>query len=202
MKSKAIDQARARLEKCNEAISKMESSASFEQFEAAWSDFLLAAAGVYSKLEQGAKGVGSSEGWFGRKKNVRKNDELLRYIHHARNADEHGLDQTTEKRDGSTTLASNDGAITANVEKDAHGNNVIRIASVTQWGPKAPEVITVPAHPVLVAARDSKHGDVFQPPTEHLGAKLQDASPLNVARTTVAYLTTLISEAAQLASGP
>jgi hypothetical protein len=50
---------------------------------------------IYSKLEQGAKGCGPSDAWFGRKKYDRKTDPLLRYIHHARNADEHGLEAVT-----------------------------------------------------------------------------------------------------------
>ena len=65
--------------------------------EAAWIDFVAAAATIYSKLEQGAKGNASSEGWFSRKKHDRKVDPLLSYIHHTRNAEEHTIEAITER---------------------------------------------------------------------------------------------------------
>jgi hypothetical protein len=52
----------------------------------------MAAGGIYAKLEQGSRTNGRSRAWYGRIKNVRKNDELLSYLHHARNSEEHGLD--------------------------------------------------------------------------------------------------------------
>jgi hypothetical protein len=61
------------------------------------SDFLIAANRIFSKLEQGSKTNGQSKAWFGRKRHERRTNPLLRYIHHARNADEHGLAKVTDR---------------------------------------------------------------------------------------------------------
>lgn len=54
----------------------------------AWDDMLVYGNRVFSKLEQGAK-TGDSKGWFDGIKNARRTDEVMRYLQHARNADEH-----------------------------------------------------------------------------------------------------------------
>jgi hypothetical protein len=65
--------------------------------ETLWENFLIAANGIYSKLERGAKTNGKSKAWYGRKKHERKNDPLLSYLHHARNAAEHGIQRITSR---------------------------------------------------------------------------------------------------------
>ena len=50
----------------------------FAHAEEAWTDFLLAASTIYTKLEQGAKTSGQSAAWFGRKKKQRRDDPVLR----------------------------------------------------------------------------------------------------------------------------
>ena len=53
MKRKAIAEATIRLERARAAVSDMETAVdrSFADFETAWWRFILAAAGLYSKLE-------------------------------------------------------------------------------------------------------------------------------------------------------
>lgn len=79
------------------ALRGVENAHTLTEIEAARSDFLVAANRVFSKLEQGAKTNGTSKGWFGRKKHDRRTDPALRYVHHARNADEHRLKKVTER---------------------------------------------------------------------------------------------------------
>jgi hypothetical protein len=78
MDPQAVDQAKARLRKAKKALDALKKANDFEPAEDAWSDFLLAAAAIYSKLEQGAKSKGASAGWFGRKKKERKDDPFKR----------------------------------------------------------------------------------------------------------------------------
>src|SRR4051812_49429482 len=94
MKEVALTQAMERLTRARNALQRMKEAKSYNSTISAWSDFLLASSGIYSKLEQGVKGCRVSEGWFGCKKHDRRKDELLRYLYHARNADEHGLSGT------------------------------------------------------------------------------------------------------------
>jgi hypothetical protein len=83
LKQSSVLQAKARLEKAKSALAKLEDGPIKDTavFRSAWSDFLLATASIYFKLEQGAKGNGPSEGWYGRKKHERKADPLLSYLH-------------------------------------------------------------------------------------------------------------------------
>jgi len=98
------------LTRAKAALEAMEGSEKLEDIESAWSDFLTAANRIFSKLEQGAKATEKSMGWFGQKKYERKTDSFLRYIHHARNVDEHGLARVTEKTAGGLALGVGLGA--------------------------------------------------------------------------------------------
>src|SRR5438132_1660188 len=98
MNSDAVSQSIVRLQKAKNAAERLEKAKSYEEAEDAWTDFLLAGSAIYSKLQQGAKSSSKSQAWFGIKKKERKDDELLRYIHHARNSDEHGIEHVTERR--------------------------------------------------------------------------------------------------------
>lgn len=61
-----------------------------------WSSFLVYANRVFALLERGAK-AGPAKGWWDGIKRVRREDELLRYVQHARNAAEHGLRRITPR---------------------------------------------------------------------------------------------------------
>jgi hypothetical protein len=168
----------------------MLASASYPQFASAWSDFLIACGGVYSKLEQGSKGCGVSEGWFGRKRHDRKTDALLRYLHHARNSDEHGIEPTTAAKQ--KMLVGGNGyirSLTANLRDDGQYD--------VKFEGDASIDIEVKIFAILVAAVDTRHGDVFPPPTQHLGDEI-DPLPARVARLGLTYLERLIAETAQL----
>jgi hypothetical protein len=192
MKKIAVEQARSRFEKAQSAILAMEQSKDFSAAETAWSDFLLATSAVYSKLEQGAKGSGSSEGWFGRKKHDRRTDPLLSYIHHARNADEHGIEPVTERKEGSLKIGGGgayrfDGTVGEQTD-----------LTVTHLAGPPPIVKIELPHVKLVTVKDSRYGDNFDPPTKHLGEEVRDQSPLNVAKLALSYLESLLAEAAEL----
>jgi hypothetical protein len=104
MNPQAIHQAQQRLARASQALETLGAATSYDEAETAWSDFLLACSTVYSKLEQGAKGVGASEAWFGRQKHIRKKHPVLRYLHFARNSDEHGIERVTERHPDSNWM--------------------------------------------------------------------------------------------------
>ncbi len=189
MDKAAVAQARGRLKRAMSALEKMLSTDEIPEFENAWSEFLLAAGGVYAKLEAGAKTNTKSAGWFGRAKNLRRKDPLLQYIHHARNSDEHGLEfgAAYNARINFTGQAVYDISIT-------NGAPVVSIRL------EDPNLEIVHVTPTLVTVKDEKYGDEFHPPTEHLGTPIADADPIAVAGLAVAYLTKLIDEADARAS--
>jgi len=184
----AINQARSRLRRATKALDAMASATEIEPFEDAWSDFLLATGGVYSKLKEGAKGHPKSEGWFGRAVNLRRTDPLLRYIHHARNSDEHGLEF------GAAYIAKIDftGMATREfvmIDGQPHISLTVENADL--------QVRRV--EPTLAPVIDTKYGDNFYPPDTHLGQAVDSHHPVRVAGLALAYLFSLLEEADRLA---
>ncbi|MEH6697092.1 MAG: hypothetical protein V7672_00180 [Brevundimonas sp.] len=191
MKTKAITQANDRLRRAKAALARVASASSFEDLSEAWSDFLLLSNGVYFKLALGAVGCGKSEAWRGRKRRERKVDELLQYLHQARNSDEHGIEPVAEMKGklsisgfgylrGLVAIPLEDGS--AKIALDAD-----------------PEVeVSFSTYAALVPVTNSEHGDTFQVPTCHLGHALVNPTPQRAGKLFVSYLERLIAEAAEL----
>jgi hypothetical protein len=99
MDKKAVDAARVEFNRATDSIDALGASNSFEEIQTHWTAFLTAAGRVFTKLEQGSKA--KSANWFGTKIHQRRTDPLLCYIWHARNADEHTLQQITQQHPGS-----------------------------------------------------------------------------------------------------
>jgi hypothetical protein len=93
---KSIHLAEQNLIAAREAFEAYKTSVAELNIEAAkryWSIFLVSINGVFSKLELGAKCCNNCATWFGKHRHERKSDPLLHYIHHARNSEEHGLEE-------------------------------------------------------------------------------------------------------------
>lgn len=191
MQKDAVIQAESRLKRARDAVALLEKNSSYDAVDASWTDFLQAASGVYSKLEQDAKANGKNNAWYGRKKCVRKQDELLRYIHHARNAEEHGIKYITYRKPNTASIGNGEYLFTPST-RDGHG-----IWTVKPLNGAPPAIITAPCVK-LITVHDPRFGDSFDPPTQHLGSPVEDQSPLNVARLGLEYLESLVAEAAEL----
>lgn len=195
MDKTAIRQAWERLHRAQSAYTSLIRSRSFTEAERAWSSFLTSAAGVYSKLEKGAKGNPRSEPWFGRLKNERRSDELLRYVHHARNSDEHGISEITTRHGGSLSIGDPGETVTTGpLIIDENGNVQVEL------NPKAPRptIRFQPGSIALAAVSDDRFGDTFAAPTVHLGKPLQTGSVVEVAGLAVQYLERIVREASEL----
>jgi len=196
----AIEHAKARLEKAKRAVDILHRTAKLDEKESAWSDFLLASSGIYSKLEQGSKSKSSSAGWFGRKKSERKNDPLLRYIHHARNSDEHGVEQITRADPGGFGINPADPtrpiSMVINPEGVPRLPGEIRIHNLDPSNPLL--VKRIEPSLKLVRVRDSRYGDSFDPPTSHFGQSVDGTSLVTVAELALRYLENLIEDAEKL----
>jgi hypothetical protein len=189
MKPQAVDQAEQRLRRATAAFGSLKQATNFDDAESAWSDFLLAASTIYSKLEQGVKGNGKSEAWFGKQKHARRKDPILRYLHFARNSDEHGIERVTERAHD-----SNFGPPKAFWEQE---ELEIRLLNPTTMEPV--EGVTKAwahgPHLKLVRANDSRYGDYVDPP-EFEGEFPHH--PILLAERAVPLLEALISEARRL----
>jgi hypothetical protein len=163
-----------------------------------WSDFLGYANRVYNKLSYGPK-LGSSKGWFDSVKHFRKEDTLLRYILHARDADAHGVENITANPNlVSVTIEP----LSWYVNKPVRGK-IIESGRVKSDGSFEFENLMVQTTRVvlhLVPVTD--RGILYHPPTvgEYFGEYLSEVSPIGVATIAIRYLTRIIGEAESYAT--
>jgi hypothetical protein len=194
MDAEAVEQARARLIKAEKALFALKTSTNFEEAEEAWSDFLLASSTIYSKLEQGAKSHGRSNPWYGGKKKLRKDDALLRFLHQARNSDEHGIERVAERGGNAVDLTGKP------LVFNEYREHVIDSVRDPQTGEvKAQHIKAILHGPSLqmIRVHDRRHGTFCDPPTHYLGQIIQveDNSLIGVASLGLSHLTALIAEA-------
>ncbi|BCA60818.1 hypothetical protein HMP09_0052 [Sphingomonas sp. HMP9] len=202
MKGVAYEQACVSLRKCQVSADRLKLSSSFEQTCDAWADFLLATSRIYSKLEQGANGDTRSKSWFDLIKNERKKDPLLRYLHFARNADEHGLKPTaTNSGKRIDFVSKDDNSLVGRAFVLAGGATFHRLSVSENGSPPVAYTKTVEHKFALVSvAHNERHGDYCAPPETHQGQAILFKTPDNIANIAMPYLTGMLAGAEYLLS--
>lgn len=190
MDPRAIEQARNRLEKAKKSLLAFDDATNFAEAEEAWTDFLLAASSVYSKLEEGSKAVGASNAWYGRQKKARKDNHVMRYLHQARNSDEHGIMRVTAQEPDSNLFGSPQafgkrydlGPITFKDDQGLHPD-----VTTIGWayGPRIK----------LIRAHDTRYNDYCDPPQFD---NEDGTNPSKVGAVAIPILESMISEAEKL----
>ena len=198
MDAAAVEKAKRRLERARECLTEIERPPkTYADFQAAWTDFLLALNGIFSCLEQGAKISPQSRQWFGGKKRTRKGDGLMQYLHQARNTEEHGIVPVSKLKTPTVKLLEGTGNPDSVKSIEIHDDRVIIVHNPSEG--KSPVIsVTMPAA-ILVPVKDDRSGKVFDPPTEHLDQLIENSFPLTVSRLGFAYVENLIAEAEGLA---
>jgi hypothetical protein len=188
----AIELSKDRLRRARNSLASYNRATNFDEAHDAWTNFLVAASGVYAKLEQGSKVNNKSTDWFNRKKNERRNDPMLQYLHQARNADEHGL----------LRVARNDLAEGFNKTLKFNERVPIRVQPLSGDGkaPKGQPMEAVIAGPSARLVEVTNFGRMYAPPAEHLGKPLPYGLdfPDAVMQAAIVYLEALIAEAEAL----
>lgn len=186
MKPEAVEAARERLDRAERAVVRLERGGfDLAALRSEWIDYLAAAHVVFSKLEQGVKGNPAAYAWFGARLQDRRTDPLLSYLHHARNAQDHGIPGSVRKQRMGLRAESPE----TKLVRDPSG----RVTSVVHPVGVPISVKVVPPHLSLEPVRD--RGTLFQPPTAHFGVALPEVSPATVARAGLAYLSWMIGQA-------
>ena len=104
MEENAYRQASTANARAARALRRLKSAETLEDAEEAWDFFLHSANRVYAKLRAGALGHGRSWTWFRKKLDERGTDELLVYMHHARNCDQHRIEEITRREPANRQL--------------------------------------------------------------------------------------------------
>jgi len=194
MDSTAVEKAKDRLRRAKESLAQISvpGQQKFERLADHWSTFLIALNGVYAALEQGAKSSPQSRQWFGMKKNERRKDPLLQYLHQARNADEHGIAPVTKMTPLNVRHLSGDPLTELIVEEDRLRIGVGKDQTATVR-------VYVPTF-ILTTVSDTRFGDSFEPPTHHMGKPVEHTkSPPSVGALALAYAEALVLEAEAIA---
>jgi hypothetical protein len=99
MNEKAYCRAREEFNLARAKLDAMKQAPSLGYYAQSWSDFLAHVQRAFTKMKIATK-HGASKGWYDKIENERRSDDLLSYIRHARNADEHGIDPVTIRKPG------------------------------------------------------------------------------------------------------
>jgi hypothetical protein len=186
MDKKAVDAARKEYDRAAECVSIIRTSPDFASVESAWSAFLVANGRVFTKLEQGSKSSSKSHAWWGHKLCQRRKDALLRYLFHARNADEHTIEEIAGPDETKITIAEPNPRIVAAMEQ-GYGRPNAPILLATEIVFKNLRLMDV-----------VDKGDRYKVPEDHLGVPIVDPIPATVARLGLTYLNSILKEADDL----
>src|SRR5215218_1745734 len=100
-----LHQAKAALRAANRALERMKAARDIEEFEDAWQDYLGSLEKSWVKVERSCQAYRNQfQPWQGKFARRRKKDPLLRYLKHARHADEHTIEEIIERVPGYRTL--------------------------------------------------------------------------------------------------
>ena len=184
----ALKAARTEFDRAFQNIDELASADHYAEVARHWAAFLVNAGRVFTKLEQASKITAKIRAWWGKKVNERRSEELLRYVWHARNADEHGIRPVTDLHPGSIREVS-----PTNEEAEK-----LRRQMQNQPLPYAPIALLeiVNPHVKLVSVYD--RGVRFDPPNTFRGAPISSPHPHNVGLLALSYIEEMLKEAEAL----
>jgi hypothetical protein len=190
----AVDQAKVRLQKAEKALQELQVATNYDEAESAWIDFLVAASTIYSKLQQGAKPNATSRAWYDIKKTERKNDPLLRYLHQARNSEEHGIERVVARGGNPRDLP--DGRPLKFGERVAKKIQIYDKDNKTPMGEPMDAYLYGPSVG-LVRVHDRRSNTHYDPPMQHLGQaiSLDDNHIHGIGTIGLNYLKGIVAEA-------
>ncbi|WP_306250663.1 hypothetical protein [Parvularcula sp. IMCC14364] len=180
MRHPSLQKACLSLEKATQAYETLCTCRDFKTFRFAWADFLQAHNHVFSMLANWAKDRPKHNAWYGCVRKIRREDELLSYVHQARNAFEHGTQEIhgesgpkfVYKLKGPMLLVPNGIQILGEVTESQ------------EWKPPSPELHT------FINSKKS-----YAPPKRHLGSQIPDPTPQKVAELGITFAELKLQEA-------
>jgi len=184
-----LDPARKELASARRALELMESSNSFELFDEEWRDFLNCIEKIWNKTERGCQQFKNKfHPWQGKYTSLRRKDMLLRYLKHARDADNHSIQEVAEIKQAHRTMnfANSNGGY---IKSMKIRNGVIEHYEGDQ--------MIVTDHPATVEAiRVKNSGKWYNPPTTHLDTPLISQHPVVIAKLGLSFYENFLQEAA------
>lgn len=197
----AVPKCQDRLSKAKRALYECRNATAFERFQSRWSEFLIHSGSVLNALEAGSNHTAQGRQWYGKIKRACRQDELVRYLHQARNAEEHDIEGTSNLKPGGISLKLPQGS-------SIHIHQLVLDESFYR-DPEAAirQGVTVTKGSLLIEKRGGKavlrpvtyRGVTFEPPSTHKGAQLAADDPITIGGLYIEFLEDLVRKATHLA---
>jgi hypothetical protein len=188
MDRQAFLRSREEAEKASQEIAAIRNAKTLSEVADHWSDFLTHIQRAYTKLRISYR-KGPSKGWCDQIFSLRDSDDLLKYVHQARHADEHGVERITEQKEGRIAIGPKEGD---SLEVDYARIGGGQVVMGPRMAANARVTIT-PGEVRLVPVRN--RGVTYQVPKAHLGKDLESVTLLRVAELADAFLRDKLNEA-------
>ena len=204
----ALEKCFDRLSKCKHALYRYNNAHNSAELKSAWSDFLIFSGSLIHALDAGAQHTPQARQWYGGLMRETRRDPLLFYMYHARNAEEHAVGSPAHYKAPAVF-----GAVNPETGEAEHLDDVIS-ETRTDLGNGMTNIMTTfrpserqtgwdasigPIDGTLKLAEVSdRNKQVFAPPTEHLGKKLNRLDPLSLGQLYLDYLASVVKRAAEM----
>ncbi len=163
--------------------------ADLEKTEEAWGDFLLYGDMVFQKLEYGKRSI--NEKWFCGVEATSDSDELLVYLHLARNDLTHGLLDGTRQQKFEQKLERYSFLETKVVDGQ---ETVVAVPLTDPWTMITPGLVTL--KPLQLTNRQAPNGGRTVPlPTSHLGEAVVVVTPRMAADLAIKFYADMLAKA-------
>jgi hypothetical protein len=171
----------------------MRNAKTVDELAILWEEFLAEQHRVYIRLKKATEQIKGGKSWFEAIEVAQRSDELLQYVFQARGANEHGIENITAKEDGGWRLKPKSGNSIHVKHMEVRGSP--EGTSILMDHETGNQVIVefFPAQVRLIPV-DSR-GATYNPPTQHLGSPILDATPIMIAELAIAFLESKIREA-------
>lgn len=193
----------------------LESAPDLDSAKSAWSDFLEQHYRVFEKLRAATRDTAHA-GWFGEITHDRKSDALLSYVHHARNADSHGISEVTQEQAEASSIGhvlkgGETGVVIAARPPNQSYSSEFRVQNMVIYNGRVvrAEVESLDGKPVAMDYRPERlilipvvdRGVKYRPPTKHFDSEIADVTVIDVARLAFEYAERRVTEAEARAKG-
>ena len=187
-----LHHAKRELIAAEKAIERMTKSDSIEDLEDEWKNYLNAIEKCWVKTERSCQHVRNKfQPWQGNFAKERKKDPLLKYIKHARNSDQHTIQESMEKKDASSSMYVEGGPGVTHIEQLEIKNGKL----VEYKGNKPLIIENLPNRVELLRVKDGNK--TYNPPKSHKEIKLLWPAPVDVAVLGLEYYRDFVGQVEQ-----
>lgn len=181
--------AKRELRTAEKAIERMTEAENLEDLEDEWKIYLNAIEKVWVKTERACQHVRNKfQPWQGAFARERNKDALLKYIKHARNSDQHAIEETMDQKNASSSMYIEGG-------EDVYIDSLkIDNGKLIEYrGSKPLTIENLPNRIELLRVKDSNKW--YNPPKSHKQVKLHWPAPVDVAILGLEYYSDFVKQA-------